>query len=945
MATLEKDIVENSGLMKELDADSISMMLDIVQKDLYTYPIESSVRENFSNAFDSIQEKNEAISILTGKALVEDYYTVDNRIETRSSKFDPDYYSLKYLASDKNTVNIIYRKAFDEGKDIVFFEDTGVGLGGKRLQGFFKPGFSTKRLSKKLLGKYGLGSKSALSTNIEFYVVESWYNGHYTKVMIYDDYYKCVIPESQSVRQDEIKGFREVDGEIVEATDYIRWAETSRHNGVTLSFHVKSHNTDKFIDAVKKQLLYFGDYLNFEVIEANGTSYHPSFKAQILLETDMFIVSNNKFYSVPHILINNVNYGIIDFPELNMDKKHGSVAVKASMANVDVNANRESVRWTPRTRTYVQSVVEFASKEAGNILKEELESIENPLERVLEASRYSPKYDDAKSELIAQLKHFGGDVKIEITINPTDYIDFDTTIKEVRFSDIANVISKFKIVNVNVRGNQIDVYEADRLHSIDFKNLFFRKYEDKIESNKISEVLYISKKVMLKPAFQIISFGNNIPEPQLYKEFAKDYDGSKLLKDKSAEETLKYIATQYRLYKKHYEINTVAYWTFIGILKKFCITDSLDEIAIKEHNKTIGLAMDASLTTKHGMETLGELSSYNVSIKSDNEIKKLELAELKKEKKIIPYRVLTSNHLRNEEPYTFRLYDIDIDTLAAYKAPIVYASTEDRDLLILMGSLFNLFKNNNDIIKFKEGYPTINIENEKYILFIQVAKENIKFFKQAVNAINVKEMIKQEHSIIDGKLKMRFGDTVVSLMTAIHLHKLIEENSFNRLLTNKKFLEYVKDYVKTVPNVLKAYYILNNFSYISGENEGIIQYFSKAVTESTMREFLESMMMLSEIQDTPKEYLTSVESQKLVVKFDQIDIYVYDMNFIKDLRKEMTDNQDYLEKHYIMYLCNTHQYSNSPATKYVKSKIEDSLPFKEINDVQSEVEEEEEEEN
>lgn len=140
MAVLDTVIEENQGLIKEPDKDSISIIMDIVQKDIYVHPIESSIRENFSNAFDSIKERKIALSILNKETEVSDHFVEDKRIETRASIFDANYYDTKYLSEDTDKVTISYIVNEENGKDMLYFKDKGVGLGGKRLEGYMRPG-------------------------------------------------------------------------------------------------------------------------------------------------------------------------------------------------------------------------------------------------------------------------------------------------------------------------------------------------------------------------------------------------------------------------------------------------------------------------------------------------------------------------------------------------------------------------------------------------------------------------------------------------------------------------------------------------------------------------------------------------------------------------------------------------------------------------------------
>lgn len=177
MAIHEEAVIQHSGQSKELDEGAVDMILDNLQISQYVYPVKSTIRELGSNAVDSIREKNTAIEILTGKAKVEDYYYVpgknkemDEAIKAnpgvyKDSVFDPLYYDLDFL-SDNDRVEITYQQNGNKAKDTLTVRDHGVGLGDYRLYGYLKIGYSTKRLSKKPLGKWGLNIPGPLQGNL-----------------------------------------------------------------------------------------------------------------------------------------------------------------------------------------------------------------------------------------------------------------------------------------------------------------------------------------------------------------------------------------------------------------------------------------------------------------------------------------------------------------------------------------------------------------------------------------------------------------------------------------------------------------------------------------------------------------------------------------------------------------------------------------------------------
>lgn len=937
MAVLEQEIVENQGLIKELDKDSMSMILDVVQKDIYSFPIESSVRENFSNAYDSVKEKKIALSILNKEAKVEDHFEIDDRIETKASIFDESYYGSEYLDQNNDLVRITYTVNEEDGKDSISFRDFGVGLGGERLKGYMRPGYSSKRLSKDMLGKYGLGSKSSLATNIEYYVLESWYNGYYTKFMIYDKYYKCILPESKATKTEYIVGEKAIlndEGEMhrVVVKEPIYWEDTTDKNGVKVSFTVKSHNKDRFVDAVKKQLMYFGDHLVFEIIE-NGISFEPSFKATILHETDLFLVSRNNYFSVPHILINNVNYSIIDFPELGMNKLHGSIAVKATSKDVDVAANREIVKWTDRTRNFIQAAIKAASGEAGNILESKLASIENPIERYLAATNYQSHDNDA--DLIKQLRGFGGIVRMNVNINPKTYLNTGTlkkvapkgVPKQVSIYKVMDMFYKFKTSAIGANTHAITTAELRDYTSLDFKRLFFIRHEENTYPLRASMALYIQRKLYQtdQKLFQFMAFKDFTEPPMDINEFVSknsiQLDRITNAKTLSEVKKDKAVLSKYRYYLNEHGKKGLYFELFAAIVKKYSVFNigDVNPVSVKEFAKEIRLSEDPVIKQTAEQKKEKTQGRIMVATESEQDTRKRNLAKLKKEKQVLSYRTLTirkciiQNRLSvaaNYEGYQtgFSLMDVKTADLGEVKGTVVYASTEDRALLLSVAYMYMLSINRNR----KQG-ESLNRIDEDSIAFIQIAKDNIKFFKEIPGSMDVKTYIKQEHSVNDGKLKIKFGDTVRNFMTGLYLHKLISLNPVNRALDSQAFVELLKETVgaENVPMVTSANNILRVFPiprpYLDGRMEdsmtNIKDNFRDVLQqdEHTIDSLMESLYGLSEIQNLPVEVLP--EEQKAVVqKFNEVDVDVFDKVFIDSLDQELLKYREIMELVLLRYI-------------------------------------------
>jgi hypothetical protein len=349
------------GYSKGIEASSMEMIMRNLQQYQYQKPIPSTVRELASNGIDSVAERNMARQILIGEAQVSDFFVEKEGAEFQDSKFDPNYYDLNWLSDDNNVyINYIVNGPLE--RDTVIFSDNGVGLGSYRLEKYMSLGYSTKRLSKLPLGKFGIGGKAGLSiTGVDYFTMESRYNGMLFRFNIYSSSVDSIIPERSVDTGEENPHILFNDGKDGYKVYY---QHTEEKNGVRIILTAKKNHQQEYINAVKSQLLYF-ENVRFNIIEQDMIRQIP-FQAHILYEDDHIILSDNQYWSKPHLLLNKVNYGYINFDELELESKNGNIGIKIAPEDVDVNPSRESIIWNDRTKQTVldrfNQVVDIASK-------------------------------------------------------------------------------------------------------------------------------------------------------------------------------------------------------------------------------------------------------------------------------------------------------------------------------------------------------------------------------------------------------------------------------------------------------------------------------------------------------------------------------------------------------------------------------------------------------
>jgi len=527
------------GLEKKISKGAEHLIFDVLQATQYSTPIPSTIRELVTNACDSQREKEIAVEILTGKAQVEDYFITRHGEEYEASNFNHEYYDLNYLDMENDHVKVRYIED-DSGSgycDTVEITDFGVGIGGRRLEGMLELGYSTKRNTAENFGAFGLGSKVALSTGVPYYSIETAYNGKLFKMNCYP--YKT----------DFVIGKWDSDGQITLSNgEPAYYKNYSGKNYTKISFGAKKHTRRAFSNAVEEQLCYIPS-VKFDIVDSQGRPYSPRVSRDILLNTDNLIVTDSGWYARPHIVIvknpgdtTGINYGRIDFRELEMEELWGNIGIKCPMRQayinedgeeiviqdgVDVTPSREKVIWNDNTKKYVQGMLEKAAQDATEIVEEALKE-DDFIKWIQLCSNILYKGDTSdagKTDELSAIKHVARMVDVS-SIRPKFK---DTGIK---FSNPKSMFKGYRVRVVNASGyrdgiNRVDVTDWT---GIDLSRVYVA------EEGSVSKVkdLYLTSQGVDR--FVLISA---VSSDKFVKELADAFDDdhkARILKEKAAYE-------------------------------------------------------------------------------------------------------------------------------------------------------------------------------------------------------------------------------------------------------------------------------------------------------------------------------------------------------------------------------------------------------------------------
>jgi hypothetical protein len=477
MAIVDNKYIESTdGIKKTIDKGSMGMALDILQRGLYAFPIQSTVRELASNCYDAVKEREVAKGILSGTTSVEDHYDV-TKIDGifHASGWDPTYFDLSWL-SDDPYVYLYYEEGVQ--KDMLRMVDHGVGLGKTRLVNYFMLNWSSKRANKDSLGRFGLGSKVALSLGVDSFRVITKYNGRKFKFDVFLDKVESIIPKFSAKGQANEpfvlvpeKTVTEDDGTVTEVPAYVAYCEeTTDKNGVEIQIEVKKHNKKLFFEAIKAQLMYMPD-IKF-LVKEEGKSIHTEepIAAVILYRDENVIISQSTVFNKPHVLLGTgnalINYGFVSFKDLEIEPKNGSVGLIMDINEIEVTPSRESPMWTAKTRAAVLAKYRKVSEMASTYLNKELSMETDYIKWIIKAS-----------QIIGAMRHGGSNDSVLSRL--ASIIDLDD-IGEVTFPGDSRVV--FDTKPRTLLGEALTV----RVISYD-------SYRHKVERKLIDDLVYLSK--------------------------------------------------------------------------------------------------------------------------------------------------------------------------------------------------------------------------------------------------------------------------------------------------------------------------------------------------------------------------------------------------------------------------------------------------------------------
>lgn len=337
---------QNTGLEINSDINSIqagisnenmSIVFDMMSKNLYSRPLPSLIREISSNMIDSCTDAKNTNSCI---------------IELKHDKED----NSKYLS----------------------FQDFGTGLSPDSMINTYMNYFSsTKRNDNTTLGQFGIGSKSPLSYQDSFYINTVYNNKEYNYIYSRGINKPELISlhgyteQSKQIIYIDDNGIERFKTEIVKVPIGIM---TSKCNGTEIKVLIKEEDIGYTLNIALYNELYYFDNIHFKNLSNLDNNYQ-------IYELDTFKLRNVQNESLTlnkelHIILGQVTYPI-DWKVLGIPKIDTRVGLKFNIGELQVTPNRESIRYIDGTKELILNKIEQFKNEVFNIFVKNHQQVDN----------------------------------------------------------------------------------------------------------------------------------------------------------------------------------------------------------------------------------------------------------------------------------------------------------------------------------------------------------------------------------------------------------------------------------------------------------------------------------------------------------------------------------------------------------------------------------------
>lgn len=437
---IEEDLIGNvTTINSVIDSENINFVFELVSSRLYSDPIGSICRELAANCYDAHIEAE-----ITDPIII----NLERDIENDS------YY--------------------------IEFCDKGLGINEEKFQKTYMSWFnSTKRMSNKFKGYYGIGSKVPLSYTDYFYITTTS-KGYTTKYVL-------------SKSSDGPKADKLID------THY-----TGQPNGTIIRVDLKtSSDLGSFVYALKQQLCYFEDIY----IKSNWYIFDNHFR---IYEANTFKFRSNTPYTNMHILLGSAVYPI-DFSKLEIPIIEIPVGIKFEIGELFVTPSREALEYTSESKKLILDRIEACKLELIERFNKQNPEVTDLIEYWKKKDEtscitFSPEYDSTiKDKLIIK----GLKLKTKAIYGP---------LKEMEMPNYP--LFEYQYYSFNKNKVDKSVYNISTVHELTKCSNYYFTDKTNTYSNAFLEsgIIVVNKEIGYKEICRTLKLNSNRATHRIYGE-------------------------------------------------------------------------------------------------------------------------------------------------------------------------------------------------------------------------------------------------------------------------------------------------------------------------------------------------------------------------------------------------------------------------------------------
>lgn len=187
--------------------------------------------------------------------------------------------------------------------------------------------------------------------------------------MIYNRDYENITPDTPD-GMTEVWKVTMANDQVIDKNIY--WEKTTEANSVSVSVEVKKHNKNTYIKAVKDQFQYFNGAVGLHIKNLDEDDKFDFLNERPEYESEHLLIPKYSTYSSPHILVDGISYGLVNWSELELETRRGRIALKVKANDVDITQSRESLKWTDKTKSTVLQSIRIAEDEAGEYVRQHI---------------------------------------------------------------------------------------------------------------------------------------------------------------------------------------------------------------------------------------------------------------------------------------------------------------------------------------------------------------------------------------------------------------------------------------------------------------------------------------------------------------------------------------------------------------------------------------------